>query len=356
MAPGDADIRLRLAGNAVEALEAAAALDPGNADTWARLGLAAEMRGDTRTAERDLLEAARVSRQYAPRWALANYYFRRGDRERFWPWVSEALRIGYGDLDPAFELCWNMRQNSEDSEDIRRRAIPARAPVLNAYTLFLLRTGRLAASEPVAASLASAGASDDLSTLAVWLNAQIDQGPAAPAVAVWNTLCARHLLPYAPVDPDRAPLTDRDFRAASPVSGGFAWRLTPVEGVAAGVNRREHYLRVEFSGNQPENCAPVSQYVPVTPGAGYRLRFNYRTAEIPPASGLNWSVCDARTGIDRAEPSPWLASEEWKRDEVCFHASACGLVRVTLVCRRLSGQTRIAGSVELRGLSMERYP
>ena len=78
MSPGDADLRLRLADaqqaagiDPTSALEAAAKLDPASADTWIRLGLAAEMRGDLRAAETRLLEASRVSQQFAPRWALA---------------------------------------------------------------------------------------------------------------------------------------------------------------------------------------------------------------------------------------------------------------------------------------------
>src|ERR1039457_5552211 len=56
LSPGDADLRLKLAAaqqaagaDPTAALEAAAALDHGNADAWTRLGVAAEMRGDLRT-------------------------------------------------------------------------------------------------------------------------------------------------------------------------------------------------------------------------------------------------------------------------------------------------------------------
>ena len=75
------------------------------------------MRGDLRNAESHLLRAARASRQFAPRWELANYYVRRGDAVPFWPWARESLAIGYGDLSPVFRLCWNM---SPDAVDIWR--------------------------------------------------------------------------------------------------------------------------------------------------------------------------------------------------------------------------------------------
>jgi hypothetical protein len=362
LSPGDADFHLKLAAaqqaegtGATAALAAAAALDPGNADAWTRLGLDAEIRGDLRTAEDSLLRAARASRQFAPRWALANYYFRRADPEHFWPWVRESLEMGYGDLNPVFGLCWNM---SQDAGSILARAIPERRTVLNSYLVYLMQVGRPAASEPVAAKLAALATSKDQSTLIAWCNWQLDAGAVAPAVVVWNTLCTRHLLPYAPLDRDRAPLTDGGFQEA-PV-GGFAWRLAPGPGVTMGRNRSPLYLWVAFNGDQPETCAPLVQFVPVTPGASYSFRFKYHTSALPSASGLRWSVFDGRTDVDLAVSPPataaplWLSSADWKPDEVHFTAPAGGLVRLSLTCQRLPGATRIDGSVELRDLAMER--
>jgi len=356
LSPDDADFRLKLATaqqaegtDARAALEAAASLDPGNADAWTRLGMEAEMRGDPRAAETSLLRAARASRQFAPRWALANYYFRRGDGTNFWPWVRESLLMGYGDLNPVFSLCWNM---SQDPGWILAHAIPERRAVLNAYVLFLMQEGRPAASEPVAAKLAALATREDQSTLIAWCNWRLDAGAVAGTVEVWNTLCARHLLPYAPLDRDRAPLTDGGFQEA-PV-GGFAWRLAPGPGVTMGRNRSPLYLWVSFSGDQPETCAPLVQFVPVTPGANYSFRFEYHTSELPPASGLRWSVFEGRTDVDLAGAASWLSSPDWKPEELHFTAPAGGLVRLALTCQRLPGATRIDGSVELRHLAMER--
>ena len=359
LSPDDADFLLKLAaarqaagGDPTSALEAATALDPGNADAWIRLGEAAEMRGDLPTAERSLLEAAHASRQFAPRWALANYYFRRGDAAHFWPCARESLLVGYGDLNPVFHLCWHLTQ---DAGLIFESAIPRRRAVLNAYVRFLMEEGRLAVSQPAATKLAALATIEDQPALLAWCNRQIDAGTVAGAMEVWNTLCARRLLPYAPLDPDRAPLTDGGFAAAS-VGAGFAWRLAPATGVTLGRNPSPPYLWFEFGGDQPETCAPLSQFAPVTPGARYRLRFEYHTSELPPESGLRWSVFDARTGIDLAAASPWLSSPDWKPAELGFTAPPAGLVRLALTCRRLPGATRIEGSLRLRHLSLERRP
>ena len=359
LVPGDADIRIRHANQSEAAgadpspaLQSAAALDPANATVWVRLGLSAEMRGDLGAAERSLLRAARASRQFEPRWTLANYYARRADPAHFWPWARDSLLMAYADLNPVFQLCWSM---SQDSTVILECAVPPRRSVLNAYLGFLLRENKLAAAQPVAARLAALATSEDRPALTAWCNQQLDRGSVPAAVQIWNTLCERRLLPYAPLDANCAPLTDGDF-AAEPLGGGFAWRLAPLAGVAAGRNPSPRYLWFSFNGEQPEACEPLAQFLPLAPGARYRLRFAYRTSEIGEESGLCWRVFDARTGASMAA-SPWLSSPDWKTAELDFTtAPATVLARLTLTCRRLPGATRIEGGLSLRGFSLERLP
>jgi hypothetical protein len=113
---------------------------------------------------------------------------------------------------------------------------------------------------------------------------------------------------------------------------------------------------VAFSGDQPETCTALVQFVPVHAGAHYRFGFDYRTTDLPPASGLRWSVFDARTGADSATASPWLSGPIWKAGELRFQAPESGLVRLALTCRRMPGATRIHGTLGLRRLSLERLP
>jgi hypothetical protein len=126
--------------------------------------------------------------------------------------------------------------------------------------------------------------------------------------------------------------------------------------VVIGRNRSPRYLWVAFNGEQPETCAPLVQFVHVTPAASYDLLYQYHTSELPPASGLRWSAFDPRTGIDLTTASPWLSSPDWKTDEARFIAPAAGLVCVALICQRVHGAARIDGSVALRRVSMERRP
>ena len=94
-------------GDAVPLLERVAALNPTASAPRIQLGLNAEIRGDFETAQRWLLDATRVDRQFEPAWTLANFYFRQQMTPQFWVWMRKALDVSYGDRRLAFELCWN---------------------------------------------------------------------------------------------------------------------------------------------------------------------------------------------------------------------------------------------------------
>ena len=362
LSPGNAGFRVKLAraldkngGDPAGALEAASLLDPSDAAIWMRLGLNAEMHGSYGRAESDLLEAARVSRRFAPRWALANYYFRRNDPGHFWPWVRQSLEVGNGDdLGPVFKLCWSTTQ---DAQAILERAIPERRTVLNAYLSFLIQEGRLSAGVPVARQLIAVSTAGDNSTLLNWSDRLLESHDLPAALETWNAMCARRLLPYAPLDPEHGvSLTDGSFDAEA-AGGGFGWRIGSVPGVSCGRNAKERYLWFSFSGTQPDCCEPLSEYLALVPATHYRLRFRYRTSDMAVPSGLQWQVQDVESGARLGARSPWLSSPAWKDDEIEFTAaSARALARLVLAYQRLPGTPRLEGSVLISRLQLERLP
>src|SRR5579863_4966918 len=121
--------------NSTALLERAARVNPLSSAPRIRLGLAAEARGDFSGAEKWLLDAARVDRQFEPRWTLANFYFRRERPTEFWKWMRAALQVSYGDRRLAFDLCWRMTQNPEQ---VLTQAIPDRHEVLAAYLYYVM--------------------------------------------------------------------------------------------------------------------------------------------------------------------------------------------------------------------------
>ncbi|HTQ54353.1 MAG TPA: hypothetical protein VMI94_07825 [Bryobacteraceae bacterium] len=357
----NADFRIRLAyvldregDDPGPALVTASILNPRDAGVWMRLGMNAEMHGDYAAAERYLLAAVQVSRRFEPRWTLANFYFRRRDEHRFWPWIRESLLVGNNDLTPVFTLCWAMRP---DAALILGQAIPDRRPVLNAYLWFLLRQRRIEGSTPVARRLAAVSTAEDRAVLVAWSDQALAWGDPAAAMEIWNALCARRILPYPPLDPGRGLLlTDGSFQT-EPAGGGFGWRLEPVTGINSGRSATARYLWFSLSGIQPARCEPLSQYVPVVPGRHYRLSFRYRTSDLPKDSGLSWQVLDARSGASLVSRSPALSSPVWKDDEVLFAAPLeSRLARVVFTYRQDPGALSTEGSALLSGLRLEQLP
>jgi tetratricopeptide (TPR) repeat protein len=107
LVPGNADLYRKLAlrletdepflPEIRRVLETGLERSPQDADLWMDLGVRAELEGDFEVAEAALLRAAALDREFAPAWALANFYFRRGEQERFWPWAQHATQMTKSD-------------------------------------------------------------------------------------------------------------------------------------------------------------------------------------------------------------------------------------------------------------------
>jgi hypothetical protein len=238
---------------------------------------------------------------------------------------------------PVFQLCWHV---TNDPAVILTRAIPESREALNAYVRFLLDHGYIPASAAPSLKLAALATPDDLSTLIVSINRQLDAGQTSAAVDTWNVLCNRRLIPFAPIDP-QAPLTDPGFVTDFP-AGGFAWRFPEIPGVTLGRGAPPASLWISFDGHQPGVCFPLLQFVPVSPGARYSVRCD---------PGLHWSVFDARTGIDLLAPQ-----SARQGGELSFRAPPGGLVRLALNCARNPGYSRFTGTLTLHQVSIEPAP
>lgn len=357
LAPANARYWLRWAAlktenheNAAEILDRALATNPHDASAWIRAGLDAEMRGDNGRAERCLLRAARVNRAYEPRWTLANFYFRRGDQRRFWTWVRSALGWSYGDRRPLFDLCWG---TSSDGDTILAKAIPDRHEVLIDYLWFLLSENRLDEGAKVAERLERNAAQTDRDALLYFTDRMLSSGRWAQGLSAWNALCARGILPYAPLDPARGiSLANGNF-AAEPVAGGFDWRFPQVDGVSLVRVSAPGALRISFSGKQPESCEVLARFIPVMPSTAYTLRFRQQTPDLTKDTGLRWRIFDASSGRDLAAEAPQLGAERWSDGAAAFTtAEQTHLVRLALVYQRVSGSTRIEGALWLRDVSI----
>ncbi len=326
-------------GDSLPELRRAVALDSQNPDRHLRLGLRAELRGDLPLAERSLLRAAELSRLYAPRYALAQYYFRRENADDFWRWTHSALESAYGDVMPLLELC---RRMQPDPDLLAQQAMGEKQEVARQYLAMLVRHEETRAALPLARHLARVARAEDLPTLLGYCNLSLSQGMAGSAVEIWNVLCRSKQLPYEPLDRNRGPwLTNPDFRAA-PLQAGFDWNLVEAPWLRSGRSGGE--LRLAVSGLQPENCLLAWQSVPVVRGTRYRVQFAFRGLEGADPAGLTWVWFDPAGG--------WSPGEPQADGALVFRAPA-EVGRLALMYRRPPGSARLTGTVAVGRLKLE---
>ncbi len=307
-------------------LERAARLNPLSSAPRIRLGLVAEARGDFSGAEKWLLDATRVDRQFETRWTLANFYFRRDRRSEFWKWMREALEVSYGDRRLAFDLCWRMSQNAEE---VLAQAIPDRHEVLAAYVYYLMDQHRDAVSS-AALKLAQLRDRSDGMELEAACDVLIDDGKLAEARDLWRQMGHSQT----------GLIANGDF-AAQPSGHGFDWRPSLAEGVSK-VALPGSY-RIQLSGKQSESTELLRQFVTLEPGKAYSLGWEARTQGFGSPSGLEWTAGPTRGALESAQ--------DWRAGTLDFKAQAA-VLPIALVYHRPTGQARAEGSIEIRAVSL----
>jgi len=310
-------------------LERAARLSPHSSAARIRLGLRAESRGDTDAAERWLLNAVRVDRQFEPRWTLANFYFREERHDDFWKTMREALNDSYGDRRAAFDLCWRA---TDRASVVLERAIPHNRALEAAYLAYVL-SNHPDAVIPVALRLASFHDASDLPVLESATDAAIQYGKAQSARDLWRE--TGHADPLEKV-------TDADLRQFSD-GHGFDWRWHFPEGVGHQEFEDPPAHRIQLSGKQPETCDLLSETLLLVAGKRYELSWESRSRSARPTFGFSWKIGDTEAVL-----SP---SEEWKGLTIPFTA-ASDLVHLTVRYQRPLGEPRWEGNVDIRGVSV----
>jgi tetratricopeptide (TPR) repeat protein len=352
LAPGNAKnyAALALLGGAdrTSALESAVRLNRFDSKSWIELGLDWELRGGRARAERCLLEAARVDKTYAPRWTLANFYFRANDRERFLPWLREAARMSYGDGVPLARLAWDLAGESPEG----LAALSECAPALVSYTTLLFDHGRLGPAEAAADRLIERGGREVLGPLLIFCDRLLEAGAPEAALRLWNRMAVARLIPAPQLDAVRGPwLTNGEF-ASEPLHRGFDWRIPAVEGVDAVRLPGEGALRFSLSGGQPEQCLLMQERIPVPPGRRWRLAFEYRTAGLAPETGVRWRTTGAEWQAKAGEA--WSqAVFEFTTPSAAAAPPAATAAPLVLAYERAPGTVRTVGSIWLRRLRLE---
>jgi hypothetical protein len=125
--------------------------------------------------------------------------------------------------------------------------------------------------------------------------------------------------------------------ADSPLQTSLDWRYKDVSGVTRSLGADGH-LRLEFSGQQPEETGLVERYAPVRPLVKQRIEWSSQKEKTPDEPGVQWEV-ESLSGRVLANSGLQSGAVEFTPEE--------SIVRVRLLYRRAPGTTRISGVVDL---------
>ena len=330
LVPDEARYYLRLAqlsdSNSQPLLERAIELNPYDAEPMIDLGINSEMRGDLPRAEASLLRAAQLDSSWLPRWTLANYYFRRSAAAPFWTWSAKAAANASErrDFTPLFKLA--SRMDADPSSTLR--ILPDRPAPLRLFVSYLLESGETRSLEAAATRLLACGARGNDRPFVFWaIEGFLSHRQADPAVHLWTKLRERGWVP-------------RDAGAAfaePPLETSLDWRYKDVSGITRSLGTGGQ-LRLQFSGQQPEEAGLLERYVPVQRQVKQRLSWEYHNEQSPDEPGVQWEI-ESLSGAVIGNSSLLTGGLEFTPVE--------SIVRIRLLYRRAPGTSRIAGAIEL---------
>ncbi len=149
------------------------------------------------------------------------------------------------------------------------------------------------------------------------------------------------------------PLNNGDFQIPFFLHG-FDWAPVPSTGVTIDQFPTDKNVRITLSGNEPEHCVLLQQYVPLQPNRAYRLRWRAENNSIELPSGLAWRLYPIPNENQTTLSSPdLLSSPPGTWDFTSRQAATLNLL--TLEYTRPAGTIRAAGDVALRQVSLEEH-
>ncbi len=313
----------------------ALALNPYLSEAWIELAQQAESANHPAEAERLYLEASKVDQTFAPRWALANFYFRRQQADDFWRWLRLAAERSYGDRTALFRLAWHF---TEDSQQILRQSILPTPEFLGLYLDFLRTEAKWEAAVEAASELAPLARPPEKAKLLDLCESLLLAGRGDAAVRIWNLWDPAQRLDVAAGQ----SLANGDL-AREPLGKGFDLRFPWRAGVTHRWSAQARQIRITLDGREQERTELLEQFAPVVPGAAYVYEFQYRLERIPAHSGIRWSFsCPEQPDfleilIGRAPPDFVTIATPLRIPPRCH------MLRITLGYQRLPGTVRPEG-------------
>jgi tetratricopeptide (TPR) repeat protein len=355
--PENADYYARIAtldpsrnGDLIHALT----LNPRDPSWWIMQSVRQEEDGDVAAAEKSLRQANLVSRYYTPRWSLAAFYYRQGNKAEFIRWAKSALSVGNGQSESLFQMAQRLNLPSSQILDDLLPDVPER---VDSYLHLLLEQGKVDQQHAAAARLIRIGSTRNRISILETCESLFKAGRIDQAVDLWNRAIQVRWIALSPLDPLLGESLGDDSFAAESLDLGFDWKNSIPLGVSASRSVTDHSLCLEFSGSQPESCELVSQFVPLLPNRQYRLEVRYRLRSTNLATGLQWSVLPVPSGkpsmAGLMSPSP----EKFVEQSFPFETpSQPGPMKMLLSYTRAPGTTRMEGKLWIQSVHLTLLP
>lgn len=319
------------AGNLARAVE----LDPYFSSAWRELAEQAERENRIGEAERLFLRAAEVDQQFTPRWAAANFYFRRARWPEFDRWMRLAAERSYGDRTALFRLA--------HAGEGRRPVLalwPADRELLAKYVQFLVVSKEWPDVVPAARQWMAVAGPKDRDPLVDICEQMLAAGQVPGARAVWQAGVDKILPEYRTQQTDNL-LTNAALQSY-PLGKAFDWKPLWRQGLQ--VTWTAGQLRLELDGRQFDRMDLLEQTVAVQPG---RHRFEWTSQADRLQAGLRFRAF-ALGGAELATPDHEVA----KGKGAIGFAVPKGVegVRLVLFYERKPGTVRQEGTLLLDGV------
>lgn len=369
LAPDDPELRMKEAlfrANAEDSTDAdqdlrlAAKMNPLDSELMMTMGLRDEFQGNNAGAEAELRKAVEVDHQFKPAWTLANFYFRRQEPEKSLPLLEKVLNLeplGF-DTDPVFALIWTELEGKDETATSRKvlEIVPDRGERRIQYLGYLVRAGKADAAVDAWPVVLKSFDAKDAGEDEIAINFDdllVKQRKIDAAVRVWNALVQKGVVKGGQLDVAKGlSIADPEFQFSDD-GRAFSWGRAEVPGIYA--SRISSGMRLEISGNEPENFVLLRVTAPVEPKRLYHLRWSADGSALasPHDPGFVFDVA-----FDPSETKAWVTCDPMLASEKaqCDFATPedQNSVQIRLRYTRANGTVRANGVLQLDSVRLER--
>lgn len=301
---------------AVQYYRRAVALNPASASYWMDLASAYEMQGDAAWA-REAYERAKqdypISSDVA--WNYGNFLLRAGHNDAAFAEIHRALQQNAALVPLAVSVCWRA---GAGLDRILHDVLPARSSSYLEAIDFFVAEQQLEPALRVWERLETVREPLELRRVLHFLEVLLQQDRVTEAMRVW-----RHALEASRWPDGRAGNSlvwdggfEQDF-----LNGGFGWRRMDVAGARIELDADEAHsgarsLRMRFDGSANVDLAAPQQFVAVEPRTRYRFSAWLKLEGISTDSGVSFRILDPRNPQavnvltqNRTDTQPWTQQE-----------------------------------------------